>query len=165
MNETKAIIITQENIGSVLFQDVRFTVDKYSNLRGVDDKEATKYEYQYEIIWNGAMVDTMLEQASMHQATNEYNNTRPSNDLKIMAASECLRKTDAMIKLSESGVPKLVEAISERARGKKVTDNEIVTSLADKNLAPEKRKYYEALRDARMVTLNAKLAIMTAAIK
>ncbi len=162
---SEPIIITQENIGSVLFQDVKFTVKKYSSLKGVKDEKAVKYNYTYQIVWNGAMAETMLEQASAHQATNEYNNTRPSNDLEIMSASECLRRTDAMIKLADSGLPRIVEAIAERAKVKKISNTELVDKVQDKKLPKKEHDYYQALYDARLAKINAELVEMTEAIK
>jgi len=134
------MVIKQEDLKDVIFQDVKFDVKKRSTIRGV------KYEYTCQVVWNGNLAETALEQASMHQAKNEYNNTRPSSDLTIMTAAECMKREDALIKLSESGEPKVIEAVSERARAKvkKYSAKEIVENLSRKDLPEDQKAYWQA---------------------
>ena len=142
------IIIKQDDLKSITFQDVRFEVRKKINVSGV------VYEYSYMIAWNGSLGETALEQASLHQAKNEYNNTRPTSDRKVMSTAEETRRQESFVALANSEEPKLVQAVAERQRVKKLSPGEIMTALKDKDLSKEKKAYYKSLLEVYLVEAN-----------
>ncbi len=135
------IIIKQEDLARVMFQDVSFKVKKQPAVNG------EKAKFHLKVKWNGSLAETMAEQASMHQAKNWYNNNRPSCDAEVMSAAECLRREDYFIQLNETTLD--IEAVAEgtRKQVKKHTANEVVENLHRKDLKPEEKAYWQAQFD------------------
>jgi len=90
MNADKpdTIVITPANMKDVVLQGLSSQTTKRAGLPGTDEK----VELLFNITWDGALFTTMLEQASMHQSKNWYNNSRPSSDDNVMSKAECERR-------------------------------------------------------------------------
>ena len=120
MKTSEAIIVTQDTLKDITFDNVSFDIKKTSTIDG------KKVEWTYKVCWNGGLGETALKQASMHQAKNRYNNTRPifDEDGKVQTAEEYAVRKANFLALNV-GI-EVVEAVAETARAFK---EKVITKL------------------------------------
>lgn len=131
---TDKIVITQENLHLVEFKGISFDVVKRSS---IDNK---KIEITYKVSWDGLLGKTALQQASMHQSKNWYNNHRPSSDEDVMSRAEFQRRKTVF--LAMDGKVNEIEAVAstDRKRTRELSPMELATMIKEEK-DPEVRKF------------------------
>lgn len=149
------IIITNDNLKDIIFEDVKFDSLKRSTING------DKIEVTHRVTWNGSLAETAMKQASLHQAKNWYNNNRPIFDKegKIQTLSEFEKRTKLFINLN--GNVNEIEAVESAVRVKKQehSTEEIVKNMLDKSLPDDQKTFWKNLYNVRQAEVdeNAKL--------